>query len=142
MRTYTPKKDEIERSWYVVDAQGQTLGRLATRIAVLLRGKHKPTYSPHLDSGDFVIVVNADKIRVTGRKLDEKIYYRHSLYPGGLKSITLRELLKKRPTRVIRHAVQGMLPRNRLGRELVRKLKIYARADHPHESQKPQPLQW
>lgn len=142
MRTYTPKKDEIERSWYVVDAQGQTLGRLATRIAVLLRGKHKPTYSPHLDSGDFVIVVNADKIRVTGKKLDEKIYYRHSLYPGGLKSITLRELLKKRPTRVIRHAVQGMLPRNRLGRELVRKLKIYARADHPHESQKPQPLQW
>lgn len=142
MRTYTPKKDEIERSWHVVDAQGQTLGRLATRIAVLLRGKHKPTYSPHLDSGDFVIVVNADKIRVTGKKLDEKIYYRHSLYPGGLKSITLRELLKKRPTRVIRHAVQGMLPRNRLGRELVRKLKIYARADHPHESQKPQPLQW
>ncbi|MFQ6057752.1 MAG: 50S ribosomal protein L13 [Anaerolineae bacterium] len=141
MKTYTTKPSDIERKWYVVDAQGKTLGRLATEIARILRGKHKPYFTPHLDTGDYVIVINAGKIRVTGRKLDQKIYYRHSGYPGGLKSITLREQLKKHPTRALRAAVWGMLPHNRLGRKMIKKLKIYARDSHPHQAQQPIPLE-
>src|SRR6266581_583087 len=140
MKTYTAKPGEITRRWYVVDAEGQTLGRLATRIADTLRGKGKPTYTPHVDTGDFVVVVNAEKIQVTGKKLDQKLYYRHSGYPGGLRSRPLREQLERRPTEVLRKAVKGMLPRNRLGRAQLRKLKIYAGAEHPHEAQGPKPL--
>jgi large subunit ribosomal protein L13 len=140
MKTYTAKKGEIAREWYVVDAEGQTLGRLATRIADTLRGKGKPQYTPHVDTGDFVIVVNADKIQVTGNKLDQKRYYRHSGYPGGLRSRTLREQLDRRPTEVLRTAVKGMLPKNRLARQQINKLKIYAGPEHPHEAQAPKPL--
>jgi len=140
MKTYTAKKGEIVREWYLVDADGQTLGRLATRIADTLRGKGKPQYTPHVDSGDFVIVVNAERIRVTGNKLDQKRYYRHSGYPGGLRSRTLREQLDRRPTEVLRTAVKGMLPKNRLARQQITKLKIYAGPDHPHEAQSPKPL--
>ena len=141
MRTYITKPDHIERQWWVVDAQGKTLGRLASEVAKILRGKHKPYYAPNLDCGDFVIVVNADKIHVTGNKLDGKIYYRHSGYPGGLRSLTLREQLKKHPTRAVRLAVWGMLPHNRLGRRMIKKLKIYAADTHPHEAQQPTPLE-
>ena len=140
-KTYVTKNEDVQREWYVVDATGQTLGRLATRVAHRLRGKHKPIYSPSVDTGDYVIVVNADKIHVTGRKLDQKIYYRHSGYPGGLKQITLRNLLQKHPTRVIEHAVRGMLPKNRLGRRMFKKLKVYAGPNHPHEAQQPEPLE-
>jgi len=140
MKTWNAKPGELERSWFVVDAEGQTLGRLATRVADTLRGKRKPQYTPHVDTGDFVVVVNAEKVSVTGKKLDDKIYYRHSGYPGGLKSRTLREELDRRPTEVIRKAVKGMLPRNRLGRAQLRKLKVYAGPDHPHEAQRPEPL--
>jgi large subunit ribosomal protein L13 len=140
MKTYTAKKGEIAREWYIVDADGQTLGRLATRIADTLRGKGKPQYTPHVDTGDFVIVVNAEKIHVTGNKLDQKRYYRHSGYPGGLRSRTLREQLDRRPTEVLRAAVKGMLPRNRLARQQINKLKIYAGPEHPHEAQAPKPL--
>ncbi|HRX02605.1 MAG: 50S ribosomal protein L13 [Anaerolineae bacterium] len=142
MRTYTPKAGEIQHDWYVIDAAGLTLGRLASQIASVLRGKHKPTYSPHMDCGDFVIVVNAHKIRVTGRKLDQKFYYRHSGYPGGLKAISLRDQLDRHPDRVIQLAVRGMLPKNRLGRQMIKKLKIYATPDHPHEAQQPKPFQF
>ncbi len=140
MKTYSVRAKEIDRKWYVVDARDETLGRLATRIATVLRGKHKPSYSPHLDVGDFVVVVNAGKIRVTGKKLDQKIYYRHSGYPGGLKSVTLRRQLAQHPTRVLRSAVWGMLPHNRLGRAMVKKLRVYAGDEHPHEAQNPQAL--
>jgi large subunit ribosomal protein L13 len=140
MKTWNAKPGEIERRWYVVDAEGQTLGRLATRIADTLRGKDKPQYTPHVDTGDFVVVVNAEKIVVTGKKLDEKMYYRHSGYPGGLKARPLRDQLERRPTEVIRAAVKGMLPRNRLARQQLGKLKVYAGPDHPHEAQAPQPL--
>jgi large subunit ribosomal protein L13 len=140
MRTYNAKPGEIERNWYVVDADGQTLGRLATQIADTLRGKRKPQYTPHVDTGDFVVVVNAEKIRVTGKKLDEKLYRRHSGYPGGLRSRPLRDELERRPTEVLRKAVKGMLPRNRLGRAQLTKLKIYAGPDHPHGAQAPKPL--
>ena len=140
MKTYNAKPGEIARDWYVVDAQGKTLGRLATEIADTLRGKNKPHYTPHVDTGDFVIVVNAEKIAVTGKKLDEKIYYRHSGYPGGLKQRTLRAQLDRRPTEVLRKAVKGMLPRNRLARQQITKLKIYAGPEHPHEAQEPKPL--
>jgi large subunit ribosomal protein L13 len=139
-KTYVTKREDVEREWYVVDASGQTLGRLATRVARILRGKHKPIYSPSVDTGDYVIVVNAERIHVTGRKLDQKIYYRHTGYPGGLKEITLRNLLQKHPTRVIEHAVRGMLPKNRLGRRMFKKLKVYAGPDHPHVAQQPKPL--
>lgn len=139
-KTYVTKREDVEREWYVVDASGQTLGRLATRVARVLRGKHKPIYSPSVDAGDYVIVVNAERIHVTGRKLDQKIYYRHTGYPGGLKEITLRNLLQKHPTRVIEHAVRGMLPKNRLGRRMFKKLKVYAGPDHPHAAQQPKPL--
>jgi large subunit ribosomal protein L13 len=139
-KTYVTKREDVEREWYVVDASGQTLGRLATRVAHVLRGKHKPVYSPSVDTGDYVIVVNAERIHVTGRKLDQKMYYRYSGYPGGLKEITLRSLLQKHPTRVVEHAVRGMLPKNRLGRRMFKKLKVYAGPDHPHAAQQPKPL--
>jgi len=135
------RNQDVQREWYVVDAAGQTLGRLAARVARILRGKHKPMYSPSVDTGDFVIVVNAEKIHVTGRKLDQKIYYRYSGYPGGLKEITLRNLLQRHPTRVIEHAVRGMLPKNRLGRQMFKKLKVYAGPDHPHAAQQPEQLE-
>jgi large subunit ribosomal protein L13 len=140
MKTWNAKPGEVERRWYVVDAEGQTLGRLATRIADTLRGKNKPQYTPHVDTGDFVIVVNAEKIAVTGKKLDEKRYYRHSGYPGGLRSRTLREQLDRQPTEVIRKAVKGMLPRNRLARTQITKLKVYAGPEHPHAAQAPEQL--
>jgi large subunit ribosomal protein L13 len=141
MTTYTAKPGEIKRDWYVVDAEGKTLGRLATQIADTLRGKRKPQYTPHTDTGDFVIVVNAEKIHVTGQKLDQKKYWRHSGYPGGIKNRTLREQLERRPTEVIRKAVKGMLPRNRLAAAQLTKLKVYAGPDHPHEAQAPKPLE-
>ena len=140
MRTYTTKPDDIKREWYVVDATGLTLGRLASQIASVLRGKHKPIFSPHMDCGDFVIVINAEKVRVTGDKLDQKMYYRHSGYPGGLKTISLRDQMKQHPDRVIRLAVRGMLPKNRLGRQMIKKLKVYREPDHPHQAQQPKPL--
>jgi large subunit ribosomal protein L13 len=139
-KTWNAKPGEVAREWYVVDADGQTLGRLATRIADALRGKNKPQYTPHVDTGDFVVVVNAEKVAVTGKKLDEKRYYRHSGYPGGLRSRTLREQLDRRPEEVLRKAVKGMLPRNRLARRQLTKLKIYAGPEHPHEAQAPKPL--
>jgi large subunit ribosomal protein L13 len=141
MKTYSAKPGEITREWYLVDAEGKTLGRLATQIADTLRGKRKPQYTPHVDTGDFVIVVNADKIQVTGNKLDQKRYYRHSGYPGGLRSRTLREQLERRPTEVLRVAVKGMLPKNRLARQQITKLKIYAGPEHPHEAQNPKSLE-
>lgn len=141
MKTYTVKKGDIKREWYVVDAQGKTLGRLASGIAKILRGKHKPIYVPHLDCGDYVVVVNAEKVRVTGKKLDQKFYYRHSGYPGGLKSINLRDQLQKHPTRVLEAAVRGMLPKNRLGRAMIKKLKVYAGGSHPHQAQQPKVLE-
>jgi large subunit ribosomal protein L13 len=140
MKTYNAKPGEVAREWYLVDADGQTLGRLATRIADTLRGKRKPQYTPHVDTGDFVIVVNAEKIAVTGNKLDQKRYYRHSGYPGGLRSRTLRDQLDRRPTEVLRVAVKGMLPKNRLARRQLTKLKIYAGPQHPHAAQNPRPL--
>jgi len=140
-KTFSAKPHEIERQWFVVDASGKTLGRLATEIASILRGKHKPIYTPHVDCGDFVIVINADKIRVTGKRLDQKIYYRHSGYIGGLKKMTLRRMLDTHPERVLQLAVKGMLPKNRLGRKMFKKLKVYAAPTHPHTAQKPQPLE-
>ena len=141
MKTYVTKPADVERAWYVVDAEGQTLGRLASSIATILRGKHKPIYSPAVDCGDFVIVLNADKVSVTGRRLEQKKYYRHSLYIGGLKEISLRDQLQKHPERVIESAVRGMLPKNALGRKMFKKLKVYAGAEHPHQAQLPQPLE-
>ncbi|MFB0533454.1 MAG: 50S ribosomal protein L13 [Anaerolineae bacterium] len=141
MKTYTVRKGDIKREWYVVDAQGKTLGRLASEIAKILLGKNKPVYVPHLDCGDYVIVVNAEKVRVTGKKLDQKFYYRHSGYPGGLKSINLRGQLQKHPTRVLEAAVRGMLPKNRLGRAMIKKLKVYAGDSHPHQAQQPKALE-
>jgi len=138
--TYFAKKDEVEHNWYVVDAEGQVLGRLASKIASVLRGKHKPVYTPHTDTGDFVIVVNAEKIRLTGKKMSDKIYYHHSLYPGGLVQKTAGQLLAERPEEVIRRAVKGMLPKNSLGRAMLRKLKIYRGGVHPHDAQCPRPL--
>jgi large subunit ribosomal protein L13 len=140
MKTWNAKPGEVERHWYLVDADGKTLGRLATRIADALRGKDKPQYTPHVDTGDFVVVVNAEKIAVTGNKLDDKIYYRHSGYPGGIRQRTLREELERRPTEVLRKAVKGMLPRNRLARAQLTKLKVYAGPEHPHGAQDPKEL--
>jgi large subunit ribosomal protein L13 len=140
MKTYSAKPKEIEQHWYLVDADGQTLGRLATRIADTLRGKRKPEYTPHIDTGDFVVVVNAEKISVTGKKREDKIYYRHSGYPGGLRERTFAEEIERRPTEVLRKAVKGMLPRNRLARRQLTKLKIYAGPEHPHEAQNPTPM--
>ena len=141
MNTFVTKQSDIKRDWYVVDAQGQTLGRLATRIATVLKGKHKPIYSPSMDTGDYVVVINAEKIVATGRKLDEKMYYHHTGYPGGLRQINLRDQLAKHPERVISAAVRGMLPHNRLGRAMFKKLKVYAGAEHPHAAHKPKTLE-
>lgn len=137
MKTYSQKASEVQRDWYVVDAADQTLGRLATQIAVLLRGKHKPTFSPNLDGGDFVVVVNAEKVKLLGRKPDQKMYYRHSNYPGGFKAVPYKRMLASHPDRILRFAVKGMLPKTRLGRQQLTKLKIYAGAKHPHSGQQP-----
>jgi large subunit ribosomal protein L13 len=140
VKTFTAKAAEIKREWFVVDATDKTLGRLAGEIAQVLAGKHKPIYTPHVDCGDFVVVVNAGKVRVTGKKLDQKFYYRHSGYPGGLRSVVLREQLETHPDRVITLAVRRMLPKNRLGRAMIKKLKVYAEPTHPHQAQQPKPL--
>ena len=140
-RTYMAKPGEVERKWWVIDASDKILGRLATRIATILQGKHKPQYTPHVDIGDYVIVINADKIKLTGKKWLQKKYYRHSGYPGGLKVQTAQDILNKHPERLIYHAVKGMLPKNRLGRKMLKKLKIYAGSEHPHEAQKPEKLE-
>jgi len=141
VKTYVVKESDISREWYVVDAAGLTLGRLASEIARILRGKHKPIYTPNLDVGDFVIVVNASKIAVTGRKMDQKMYYRHSGYPGGLKQSSLRDMMRRHPTFAVRRAVKGMLPKNTLGRKMLKKLKVYAGPEHPHQAQQPKPLE-
>src|ERR671925_832736 len=141
MKTYVATPQDRERNWLLVDAEGQTLGRLATQVADALRGKRKPTYTPHVDTGDFVVVINAEKISVTGNKRQAKRYYRHSGYPGGLRFRTLEQMLERRPEEVIRHAVKGMLPRNRLGRKQLTKLKVYAGPDHPHAAQQPQQME-
>lgn len=140
-KTFQAKNEDLDKKWYVVDATGKTLGRLASQVASILRGKHKPTYTPHVDTGDFVIVVNADKVHLTGRKLQNKIYYRHTGYPGGLRTRTAREMLATRPERMIEQAVWGMLPHNRLGRKQIRKLKVYRDHVHPHEAQQPEVLE-
>jgi len=140
MKTYVPKADEVKREWYIVDAAGQTLGRLATRIATVLRGKHKATFSPHLDGGDFVIVINAERVALTGRKRQQKVYYHHTGYMGGLREVPFERMITSHPERVIRFAVWGMLPHNRMGRALLRKLKVYAGPEHPHQAQQPKPL--
>ena len=140
MNSYMANPDKVERKWYVVDADGQTLGRLASEVAKVLRGKNKPIYTPHIDTGDYVIVVNADKIKVTGKKLDQKIYYRHSDYVGGMKETTLREMMDKKPERVIELAVKGMLPKGPLGRTMIKKLHVYAGPEHDHAAQKPEVL--
>lgn len=141
MKTYVAKPTDRQRDWYVVDAEGKTLGRLASEIATALRGKRKPEYTPHIDTGDFVVVVNAEKVHVTGNKREDKIYWRHSGYPGGIKSRSLNEMLDRQPEEVIRKAVKGMLPRNRLSRQQLTKLKVYAGPDHPHEAQQPKPME-
>ncbi len=140
MKTYMPSAAGIERKWYVVDAEGKTLGRLATQVAATLRGKNKPTFTPFLDTGDYVIVVNADKIKVTGKKLDQKTYFSHSKYIGGVKEISLREMLEKKPEKVVEHAVIGMLPKGPLGREMAKKLFVYAGPEHKHQAQKPETM--
>jgi len=137
MKTYQAKKEELDYQWYLVNAEGKVLGRLATELVKILKGKNKPTYTPHLDTGDFVIVVNAGKVSLTGKKMKDKIYYRHTGYPGGIKETNAEKLLAKKPTEMIRMAVKGMLPKNSLGRQMLRKLKIYAGPNHPHEAQKP-----
>jgi len=141
MRTYTAKAGEVEQGWYVVDAQGKVLGKLATQIAVRLRGKHKPEYTPHVDTGDYVVVVNAAKVRVTGRKTERKVYYRHSGYPGGLKETNFAKLRAAKPERVLQHAVKGMLPKGPLGYAMLKKLKVYAGGTHPHSAQQPKTLE-
>lgn len=141
MKTYTPKTEEIQRRWWVVDANGKVLGRLASEIAQVLRGKHKPMFTPHLDTGDYVVVVNADKVRLTGNKAENKAYFRHSGYMGGEKFVPFKEMLSKHPDRVIDLAVKGMLPKNNLGRLMRRKLKVYAGPEHPHEAQQPEKLE-
>jgi large subunit ribosomal protein L13 len=141
MKTYSAKPKEVDRKWYVIDASGRVLGRLAALVAARLRGKHKPTFTPHVDTGDHIIVVNAAKVTLTGRKWDQKMYYHHSGYIGGLKSATAKQLLQKRPGDLVVHAVRGMLPKNSLGRNMLKKLKVYAGPDHPHVAQQPQSLQ-
>lgn len=142
MKTYVPKKDELEKKWWLIDADGKILGRLATEISILLRGKRNPRYSGFLDAGDFVVVVNAEKIKVSGKKLEQKKYYSHTGYPGGIKEKTLQELLDKKPEEVIRKAVWGMVPKNKLNRAILKKLKVYSGPHHPHESQQPQEYQF
>ncbi|GAA1089882.1 50S ribosomal protein L13 [Nocardiopsis exhalans] len=141
MRTYSPKPSDVQRQWHVVDATDLVLGRMSSQIATLLRGKHKPYYAPHIDTGDFVIVVNAEKVALTGKKLDQKRAYRHSGYPGGLRSIAYADLLEKNPERAIEKAVKGMLPKGSLGRQMAKKLKVYAGAEHPHQAQQPVPFE-
>jgi large subunit ribosomal protein L13 len=141
MKTYQAKKEELKYQWYLVNAEGKVLGRLASELAKILRGKHKPTFTPHLDTGDFVVVVNAEKVGLTGKKLKDKIYYRHTGYPGGIKEVSAEKLLAKKPTELIRRAVKGMLPKNSLGRQMLRKLKVYAGPNHPHKAQNPVPLE-
>ena len=141
MSTVSAKKEEVERQWFVVDVQGLVLGRVATKVASVLRGKHKPIYTPHVDTGDFVVIINAEKIQLTGNKLDDKIYYHHSGYPGGLKAVTAGKLLKTKPGDVITNAVKGMLPKNPLGRSMITKMKVYAGPDHPHKAQNPVALE-
>ncbi|MCR3746392.1 MULTISPECIES: 50S ribosomal protein L13 [Lentzea] len=138
MRTYSPKPGEVTRTWHVIDAQDVVLGRLATQAATLLRGKHKPTYAPHVDTGDFVVIINADKVALTGAKRDQAFQYRHSGFPGGLRKQSFGEVLDTRPDRLVEKAIKGMLPKNRLGRQIANKLKVYAGASHPHEAQQPQ----
>ena len=140
MKTYMANPDKIERKWYVVDADGQTLGRLASEVAKVLRGKNKPVYTPHIDTGDYVIIVNADKVKVTGKKMDQKIYYHHSDYVGGMKETTLKEMMAKKPEKVLELAVKGMLPKGPLGRSMIKKLHVYAGPEHKHEAQKPEVL--
>ena len=142
MRTYSAKPGEVQRNWWIVDAEGKNLGRLASEIATVLRGKNKPQYTPHVDTGDFVVVVNAEKVAVTGNKMTGKVYYRHSGYPGGLRSRTLEEMLERRPTEVLRKAVKGMLPKNRLAARQLTKLKVYAGPNHPHAAQRPEEFPW
>jgi large subunit ribosomal protein L13 len=139
-RTFSPRPQDISREWYVVDADGQTLGRLAARVAAILRGKHKPIFAPHMDTGDHVVIVNASKVRLTGNKLEQKRYYRHSGYPGGLKTVPYTVLLSQRPSRAVERAVRGMLPHNRLGRQMIKKLKVYDGPTHPHAAQRPKTL--
>ncbi len=141
MKTFSAKPHEIQQDWYVVDAAGRTLGRLACEVARRLRGKHKPEFTPHVDTGDYIVVINAEKVRVTGRKRADKHYYHHTGYPGGIKSETLEELLARAPERAVEHAVRGMLPKNRLGRQMIKKLKVYAGPRHRHEAQQPRPLE-
>ena len=141
MKTYQAKKEEVNRQWYLINAEGRVLGRLSTELVKILKGKNKPSYTPHLDTGDFVIVVNAEKITLTGKKMKDKIYYHHTGHPGGIKETSAEKLLAKKPTEMIRMAVKGMLPKNSLGRQMLRKLKIYAGPIHPHEAQKPIPLE-
>jgi large subunit ribosomal protein L13 len=141
MKSYMARPLEVERKWYVVDAEGQTLGRLATEIARILRGKNKPQYTPHVDTGDFVVVVNAEKVVVTGKKAEQKVYRRHSGYPGGLKETSYEQMMERRPAEILRRAVRGMMPKNRLARQQLRKLKIYAGPEHPHAAQNPQKLE-
>ena len=141
MKSYMARPLEVERKWYVIDAEGQTLGRLATEIARLLRGKNKPQYTPHVDTGDFVVVVNAEKVAVTGKKAEQKVYYRHTGRPGGLRETSYEVMLERKPTEILRKAVRGMMPRTRLGRQQFKKLKIYAGPEHPHEAQNPQPYE-
>lgn len=142
MKSYMAAPNMDEKEWFLVDAQGKTLGRLASTIASVLRGKHKPTYTPHLDAGDFVVVVNADKVRLTGRKLDQKMYWWHSGYPGGIRGKSAREMVAEQPEDILKIAIRGMLPKNSLGRKMIEKVKIYARPDHPHEAQRPKPLEY
>ncbi len=141
MKSYCAKESEIRKEWHVIDAEDKTLGRIATQIALRLRGKHKPTYTPHVDTGDFVVVVNAEKIKLTGNKLTRKNYYHYTGYPGGIRSSNAETVLSKHPTRVLRHAVKGMLPKNKLGRKMLKKLKIYTGSDHPHQAQQPKNLE-
>lgn len=141
MATYSAKKNEIERIWYLVDAENKVLGKLASKVAVILRGKHKPVFTSHIDTGDFVVVINAKKIHLTGKKMENKLYYRHSGYPGGLKVMSAAEMLKKKPENIIKHAVKGMLPKNKLGRKQMAKLKIYSGSEHPHKAQMPKVLE-
>ena len=141
MKTFVATPENRQRDWYVVDAEGKTLGRLATQIADALRGKRKPEYTPHCDTGDYVVVVNAERIKVTGKKLTDKVYYRHTGYPGGIKQRTLQEMLDRRPEEVIRKAVKGMLPKNRLARQQINKLHVYAGPEHPHQAQQPKPME-
>ncbi len=141
MKSYMARKEDVERKWYLIDAEGQVLGRLASVIARIIRGKHKPIFTPHVDTGDFVVVINAEKIKLTGKKLEGKVYYYHSGYPGGLKMISAKKMLAQKPERMIEEAVWGMIPKGRLGRKMIKKLKVYRGPDHPHRAQNPEPLE-